>query len=261
MTSDKCSIFIVALCLAGCGGAQTPTETIEEMTELAPEPSTDPQPDETTTTQTSTSTQPNDPSASTEAQSETPSTPEPTKPEPTPAAPKETKVEVKEASAARITDKHIVISGKILFETGKAKLKKVSYPILDDVVFAMQKHPEIIKIQVAGHTDSDGDANANKRLSKRRAVTVMKYLIREGVERDRLSAIGVGEDVPLVSNDTDEGKEKNRRVEFVIVERAKVKAVTHSTSTQNTGEVKSRTATDDETEELIKKRGLDKKPF
>ncbi len=169
--------------------------------------------------------------------------------------------EVKEASAACITDKNIVISGKVLFETGKAKLKKVSFPVLDDVVLAMEKHPEIVKLQVAGHTDSDGDANANKRLSKRRATAVMKYLIKKGIEKDRLSAIGVGEDAPLVSNDTEEGKDKNRRVEFIIVERAKIRAVTHSTSTVNTGRVDSRSASDDETEKLIKKEGLDKKSW
>ena len=129
---------------------------------------------------------------------------------------------VKEASEARITDKNIVISGKILFETGNAKLKKQSFPVLDEVVFAMQKHPEIIKLQVVGHTDSDGNAKANKALSKRRATAVMKYLIKNGIEKDRLSALGEGEDVPIASNETEEGKDKNRRVEFIIVERAKI---------------------------------------
>ena len=167
--------------------------------------------------------------------------------------------EVKEASEARITDKHIVISGKVLFETGKAKLKKVSHEVLDEVVFALEKHPEIIKLQIVGHTDSDGDAKANKRLSARRATSVMKYLIKNGIERDRLLAVGVGEDKPIASNDTEEGKDKNRRVEFLIIERAKVTAVTHTASTMAPGEVKHRKATADETEELIKKEGLDKK--
>ena len=166
---------------------------------------------------------------------------------------------VKEAIEARITDKHIVISGKVLFETGNAKLKKVSYEVLDEVVFALEKHPEIIKLQVVGHTDSDGDAKANTRLSKRRATTVMNYLIRKGIEKDRVSAVGLGEDQPIASNDTEEGKDKNRRVEFVIVERANVKAVHHTTSTVAPGKVNSRKATDDETEELIKQEGLDKK--
>lgn len=175
------------------------------------------------------------------------------------SAPAANKEEVKEAVEARITDKHIVISGKILFETGNAKLKKVSYEVLDEVVFALEKHPEIIKLQVVGHTDSDGDAKANKSLSKRRAAAVMQYLIKNGIEKDRLSAIGEGEDVPIADNETEEGKDKNRRVEFEIVERAKVVAVTHSAGTMAPGKVDSRKATDDETEELIKKEGLDKK--
>ena len=89
----------------------------------------------------------------------------------------------------------------------------------------------------------------------------MKYLIKKGIERDRLSALGEGEDVPIASNDTEEGKDKNRRVEFNIVERAKVVAVTHSTTTMKPGAVKSKKATDDETEAIIKKKGLDKKAW
>ena len=168
-------------------------------------------------------------------------------------------VEVKEAIEARITDKHIVISGKVLFGTGNAKLKKVSFAVLDEVVAALRKHPEIIKLQVVGHTDSDGDAKANIRLSKRRATAVMKYLVKKGIERDRLSAIGMGEDNPIASNDTEEGKDKNRRVEFLIVERVEVRAVHHSSATTKPGKVESRKATDDETEELIKEKNLDKK--
>jgi OmpA-OmpF porin, OOP family len=171
----------------------------------------------------------------------------------------EGKDEVKEAIEARITDRNIVISGKVLFETGNAKLKKVSHKVLDQVVVALEKHPEIIMLQIVGHTDSDGDAKANKRLSARRATAVMKYLIKRGIKKDRLSSVGVGEDMPIASNDTEEGKDKNRRVEFVIVERASVRAFTHTSSTTQPGNVDSRRATDDETEELIKKEGLDKK--
>jgi outer membrane protein OmpA-like peptidoglycan-associated protein len=175
------------------------------------------------------------------------------------APPPSNKDEVKEAGEARITDKNIVISGKVLFETGNAKLKKVSYTALDEVVSAVEKHPEIIKLQVVGHTDSDGDAKANKLLSKRRATTVMNYLIKKGIERDRLSALGEGADVPIADNATEEGKDKNRRVEFVIVERAKVVATTYTAGTAAPGKVDSRKASDDETEDLIKKEGLEKK--
>ena len=111
---------------------------------------------------------------------------------------------------------------------------------------------------MVGHTDSDGDAKANTRLSKRRAVAVRKYLIRNGIEKDRLSAVGVGEDKPIASNDTEEGKDKNRRVEFVIVERVAVRAFTHTSGSATQGTIQSREATADETEALIEKQGAEK---
>ena len=266
---SKVAVF-VAFSLLGCGGSQTAARDPASLT-----------PDDSQTAATNETNRSEEPEVEPEsAQSEAAAT-GPTEPtsqagaddnrEASPktpvkngqAAPQKTggedKGEVKEAIEARITDRNIVISGKVLFETGNAKLKKVSFPVLDQVVFALQKHPEIIMLQVVGHTDSDGDANANKRLSNRRATAVMKYLIRKGIAKDRLSAVGVGEEIPIASNDTEEGKDKNRRVEFVIVERAAVRAVTHTTSTTAPGSVDSRRATDDETEELIKKEGLDKK--
>ncbi len=169
--------------------------------------------------------------------------------------------EAKEAIEARITDKNIVISGKVLFETGNAKLKPVSFPVLDQVVEALKKHPEIVKLHVVGHTDSDGNANANKSLSKRRATSVVNYLVKNGIEADRLAAVGAGQDVPIASNDTPEGKEKNRRVEFDIIERVKLRAFKHTAGTASEGAVNksSKEASDDEIEEMIVKDGLDKK--
>lgn len=235
--------------LLGCGGgkppAEAPTQGDESVTETGAESPAAESPAEESTPEAA------------EPESEDPA---PEASAPPPAAKKESNTEeVKEASEARITDKNIVISGKIQFETGKAKLKKVSFEILDEVVFAMQRHPEIVRLQVVGHTDSDGDAKANKRLSKQRATAVMSYLIRNGIAKDRLSSLGEGEDVPIASNDTEEGKEKNRRVEFVIVERVPIRATTHTTTTAGGGKTTDRNATNDETEELIKKRGLDKK--
>jgi OmpA-OmpF porin, OOP family len=243
--------------LLGCGGAQTSSAAAEttdetgsiETAKTAETQADAPDPAGTETEVTET------PAAEPAEKTAAPATAAPT--EETASA--STEPEVKEAISARITDKHIVISGKILFETGKAKLREVSYEVLDEVVFALEKHPEIVKLQVLGHTDSDGNAKANKRLSRRRAAAVMKYLIRKGIEKDRISAVGVGEDIPIADNAQEAGKEKNRRVEFVIVERAKVHAVYHSATTVEPGRVDSRKATDDEIEELIKKEGLDKK--
>lgn len=252
----------VAVCLgallAGCGGGQTSVTEPSVETEAPRQPTGEAESPESQDVDVAPEPDENESDEIEQTKTSTPSSEE-NKQESSPQSTTESDRDVKEAIEARITDKHIVISGKVLFETGNAKLKKVSHAVLDQVVSALLKHPEIIKLQVVGHTDSDGDAKANKRLSKRRATSVMKYLIKEGIERDRLLSVGVGEDDPIASNDTEEGKDKNRRVEFIIVERAKVMATTHTTSTTDPGKVKSRRATNDETEDIIKERGLEKK--
>jgi outer membrane protein OmpA-like peptidoglycan-associated protein len=78
--------------------------------------------------------------------------------------------------------------------------------------------PRIKKVRVEGHTDNVGKAKKNTQLSQKRADAVKKYLVSKGVEDARLEAIGFGPDKPIADNATDEGKEANRRVEFVIVE-------------------------------------------
>lgn len=104
----------------------------------------------------------------------------------------------------------------IQFETAKDVLKSESYPILDRVVAIMEKHPEY-NMAIEGHTDSSGDDAMNLDLSKRRAKRAMDYLISKGISANRLSSEGFGETQPVGSNDTKEGRAKNRRVEFRIV--------------------------------------------
>lgn len=104
----------------------------------------------------------------------------------------------------------------IQFETSKDVLKNESYPILDRVVAIMEKHPEY-NMAIEGHTDSSGDDAMNLDLSKRRAKRAMDYLISKGIDANRLSSEGFGETQPVASNDTKEGRAKNRRVEFRIV--------------------------------------------
>ena len=77
-------------------------------------------------------------------------------------------------------------------------------------------HPEIKSVSVEGHTDDRGAAAMNKRLSAARAAAVVKWLVAHGVKADRLSSQGFGFERPLVPNDSDEGRTKNRRVEFHI---------------------------------------------
>lgn len=115
----------------------------------------------------------------------------------------------------KIADRQIVIEEQIKFETGKAKIRPESYPILDSVAAVMRDYPQIT-VQIQGHTDSDGDDASNLRLSKDRADAVFEYLIAHGVEARRLETIGYGETRPIDTNRTPQGKQNNRRVEFHI---------------------------------------------
>ncbi len=104
----------------------------------------------------------------------------------------------------------------IQFETGKADLKKESYTVLADLVEMMTLKPAM-KIQISGHTDSDGDATANLLLSQQRADAVKKYLIGKGISSSRLIAIGYGETKPIADNGNTAGKAKNRRTEIKVL--------------------------------------------
>jgi outer membrane protein OmpA-like peptidoglycan-associated protein len=105
-----------------------------------------------------------------------------------------------------------VIPG-INFKSSKAEITVSSYTVLDDVVATLKKYPAI-RIEVQGHTDSDGSSQANLDLSARRARSVVEYLINRGIEPSRLEYVGFGESKPLVPNTTREQKAVNRRVEF-----------------------------------------------
>ena len=78
---------------------------------------------------------------------------------------------------------------------------------------------EITKIEVQGHTDPRGGRAYNVRLSQARAESVTKALVQRGVEAERLASKGYGPDVPIAENDTEEGRQKNRRVQFKIIEK------------------------------------------
>ena len=104
----------------------------------------------------------------------------------------------------------------IRFETGKDIITKDSWPILDSVVIAMNANPSY-KLRISGHTDNQGEALKNLILSEQRAKAVMKYLIDHGVDAVRiLGATGFGDQKPVATNDTKEGRKLNRRVEFEV---------------------------------------------
>jgi OOP family OmpA-OmpF porin len=140
----------------------------------------------------------------------TPPAPE-AEPEPEPEKPK--LVEVK--------SDRIQINEKIQFELNKAVIKSESDALLTEIAKVMNEHPRIKKIEIQGHASSEGSDRYNLKLSDRRAKAVMKWLTdaKKGkVDEKRLTAKGYGETKPIASNDTEDGREKNRRVEFMILE-------------------------------------------
>jgi outer membrane protein OmpA-like peptidoglycan-associated protein len=114
-------------------------------------------------------------------------------------------------------DGEIQLLEPIQFDTGKSTIKPVSFPILDEVV-ALMKARKDLKVGVYGHTDSVGKDDMNLTLSKNRAAACVKYLVEHGIAGSRLQSEGFGETKPLTTNDTAEGRAKNRRTEFKVLD-------------------------------------------
>jgi len=124
----------------------------------------------------------------------------------------------------QMMDKGLVITflADILFDSGKAKLRPESYPILDKVAAVLKDNVPDLSVGVEGYTDNQpikvSGWKSNWELSASRALSVLHYFIDEKkISPDRLSAIGYGEYRPVASNDTLEGRQNNRRVEIVIL--------------------------------------------
>ncbi len=117
-----------------------------------------------------------------------------------------------------VTKTKIELKQTIYFATAKATIKRVSYPLLDEVAQALDDHPKI-RVRIEGHTDSRGSDSFNLKLSDDRANSVRNYLIRRGIDADRMVAKGYGENVPIADNRTKAGRAQNRRVEFVILDK------------------------------------------
>jgi len=104
----------------------------------------------------------------------------------------------------------------IYFDFDKTTLKSESFVELDKVVDFLKRNPSV-EIEIAGHTDSKGSDDYNENLSQGRSQSVVDYLMSQGIESYRLSAHGYGESKPIDSNDTEEGRANNRRVEFTVL--------------------------------------------
>jgi len=139
--------------------------------------------------------------------------PPPPAPPPPPPPPQEKVV---------VTEEQIITLEPIYFDFDKSTIKPVSYPILDQVAKVMTDRPNM-RIRVEGHTDSKGSDAYNQRLSQRRSESVVKYLIKKGIDPSRLEAVGLGESRPIAPNqnpdgtDNPTGRAKNRRTEFHVV--------------------------------------------
>jgi OmpA-OmpF porin, OOP family len=118
-----------------------------------------------------------------------------------------------------LTDTGIMILDKIYFETNKATIKAISYPILDAVAATMIGNPDIVLLEVQGHTDERNTNEYNLKLSQDRSNAVVQYLVDKGVDAKRLKPRGYGEEVPLDNRHNEAAWSKNRRVEFVILKR------------------------------------------
>jgi len=118
----------------------------------------------------------------------------------------------------RETESGVVVTlGDVLFASGQATLVEGGRSSLEEVVDLLQTEPDK-KIRVEGHTDSLGDADVNLLLSEQRAQAVMETLISMGVASDRISSLGMGEDFPIASNEDEDGRARNRRVDVILLD-------------------------------------------
>jgi outer membrane protein OmpA-like peptidoglycan-associated protein len=112
-------------------------------------------------------------------------------------------------------DSLIILSAELLFETNKSTLRSEHFATLNSIVDYLILHPER-SVKISGHTDNIGSEVHNLTLSKRRADVVAEYLVNNGVDINHIETFGLGSAKPLVVNNTDEGRKKNRRVELLI---------------------------------------------
>lgn len=123
------------------------------------------------------------------------------------------------AEITRLEADQILTREKVLFETDSAVLLPEGKALLDEVAAILTEHTEISKVRIDGNADSTATQEYNQKLSEERSDSVRDYLVTKGIATERLVTRGFGENKPVATNATDAGRDKNRRVEFHIVER------------------------------------------
>ncbi len=116
-------------------------------------------------------------------------------------------------------DGELVVFEEIFFDFDSARIQERSHDVLRAVAETIRGNPDLRLVEIGGHTDARGSATYNEWLSQQRAESVMTFLVGEGVDEDRLSAMGYGESVPKMKGRSEQAYEANRRVEFMIVKR------------------------------------------
>ncbi len=153
-----------------------------------------------------------------------------------PSTPADARVDVKgcpvTAKETELLDTGMMRVLNVNFDTGKSTIKPESYAALDEVGNVLAKWPEL-KIEIGGHTDSQGGEAMNQKLSEGRAAAVKEYLVGKfpTLKADQITTVGYGETKPFVKNDSAVNRSKNRRVEFTVLNKEELKRVNESIQT------------------------------
>lgn len=118
-----------------------------------------------------------------------------------------------------MVDDRIILEERVLFDFERARIKHAATPVIAAIVNLVAQHPEWLRLRVEGHADVRGDEAYNQRLSERRARNVMHALIQHGVPADKITSVGFGSTRPRDLHRTELAHQRNRRVEFVVLER------------------------------------------
>jgi outer membrane protein OmpA-like peptidoglycan-associated protein len=145
--------------------------------------------------------------------------PPPLPPKPAPPPVKEPEPEPEPPKRVVVEDNKITITEKIQFDLAKATIRPESDSLMAEIIKVIKENPHIKKIAIEGHTSTEGTDKYNMKLSDQRAKAVMDYLVTKGsLPKEMFTAKGFGETKLISDESTEEGREKNRRVEFNIIE-------------------------------------------